>query len=77
MFALFIEEWAPNGPPQWAVGPKKKAQSLSWAQEPGPKPSPFVGWAGLGFGLCGLCGSLKVARKISFLILKTILKRSL
>ncbi|CDM31433.1 unnamed protein product [Penicillium roqueforti FM164] len=48
--------------PQWAPtmgrGPKKKAQSPSWAQEPGPKPSPFVGWAGLGFGLCGFCGSL-------------------
>jgi hypothetical protein len=49
MFALFIEEWAPNGPPQWAVGPKKKSPKPIVGPRTGPKAQPIrgLGWVGL------------------------------
>lgn len=36
------------------------ARGSSWAKGLGPKPNPFVGWAGLGLGRRGLWRSLGI-----------------
>ena len=62
MFALFIKEWAPNGPPRWAVGPKKKPKAHR-----GPKnraQSPAHSWVGLGWAL-GFMGSAEAYISLS------------
>lgn len=53
-----------NGGPLWAemgpVGFHSGPITHRWARRMGPKPNPFVGWVGLGYGLCGLCRGLGV-----------------
>ena len=57
MFALFVDPYgAPMGPqwgPIWVCGLPISTQNSLRVKKVDPKPNPFAGWVGMGFGFCG------------------------